>query len=43
MSADHVADETGPQAGSLFELVLLVPEAAVEPVGEALDALDALS
>ena len=43
MSADHAADETGPQAGSLFELVLLVPEAAVEPVGEALDALDALS
>jgi ribosomal protein L11 methyltransferase len=43
VSADHAADETGPQAGSLFELVLLVPEAAVEPVGEALDALDALS
>jgi ribosomal protein L11 methyltransferase len=28
---------------SLFELVLLVPEAAVEPVSDALDALDALS
>ena len=28
---------------SLFELVLLVPEAAVEPTCEALDALDALS
>ncbi|MBX3610670.1 MAG: 50S ribosomal protein L11 methyltransferase [Hydrogenophaga sp.] len=27
----------------MFELVLLVPEAAVEPVGDALDALDALS
>jgi len=27
----------------LFELVLLVPESAVETVGEALDALDALS
>ena len=29
--------------GSLFELVLLVPEAGVEPVGDALVALDALS
>lgn len=28
---------------SYFELVLLVPEAAVEPVSDALDALDALS
>lgn len=28
---------------ALFELVLMVPEAAVEAVGEALDALDALS
>ena len=28
---------------SLFELVLIVPEAAVEAVGDALDALDALS
>jgi len=28
---------------SLFELVLLVPEAGVEPTSEALDALDALS
>jgi ribosomal protein L11 methyltransferase len=28
---------------SLFELVLLVPEAAVEPVSEALEALEALS
>ncbi|MGC4395371.1 50S ribosomal protein L11 methyltransferase [Hydrogenophaga sp. T2] len=27
----------------MFELVLLVPEQAVEPVGDALDALDALS
>jgi ribosomal protein L11 methyltransferase len=29
--------------GSLFELVLLVPEVGVEPVGDALVALDALS
>ncbi len=29
--------------GSLYELVLLVPEAGVEPVGDALVALDALS
>jgi ribosomal protein L11 methyltransferase len=29
--------------GALFELVLLVPEAGVEPVGDALVALDALS
>jgi ribosomal protein L11 methyltransferase len=29
--------------GSLFELVLMVPEAGVEPVGDALVALDALS
>ena len=36
MSAD-------PSGGSLFELVLLVPEAGVEPVGDALVALDALS
>lgn len=43
MSAEQRSDETRPQAGSLFELVLLVPETAVEPVGEALDALDALS
>lgn len=28
---------------SLFELVLLAPEAAVEPISDALDALDALS
>jgi ribosomal protein L11 methyltransferase len=34
------ADASG---GSLFELVLLVPEAGVEPVGDALAALDALS
>jgi ribosomal protein L11 methyltransferase len=34
------ADASG---GSLFELVLLVPEAGVEPVGDALVALDALS
>jgi ribosomal protein L11 methyltransferase len=31
------------EPGALFELVLLVPEQAVEPVGDALDALDALS
>ncbi len=43
MSADPPFNETRPQAGSLFELVLLVPEAAVEPVSDALDALDALS
>lgn len=43
MSADPPTDETRPQAGSLFELVLLVPETAVEPVSDALDALDALS
>jgi ribosomal protein L11 methyltransferase len=34
------ADVSG---GSLYELVLLVPEAGVEPVGDALVALDALS
>lgn len=34
---------TQPPAGSLFELVLLVPEAAVDEVGDALVALDALS
>lgn len=34
---------TQPPAGSLFELVLLVPEAAVDDVGDALVALDALS
>ena len=28
---------------SMHELVLLAPEEAVEPVSEALDALDALS
>jgi ribosomal protein L11 methyltransferase len=43
VSADQPTDETRPQAGSLFELVLLVPETAVEPVSDALDALDALS
>lgn len=42
MSADPHAG-TQPSAGSFFELVLLVAEAAVEPVSEALDALDALS
>ena len=42
MSADPHA-LTQPSAGSFFELVLLVAEAAVEPVSEALDALDALS
>lgn len=36
-------ERAGDPHGSLFELVLLVPEAAVEPVGDALDALDALS
>ena len=30
-------------AAAPFELVLVVPEAAIEAVGEALDALDALS
>lgn len=43
MSAEPDTDATRPQAGSLFELVLLVPEAAVEPVGDALEALEALS
>ncbi|WP_226491554.1 50S ribosomal protein L11 methyltransferase [Hydrogenophaga taeniospiralis] len=42
MNAD-LASQTQPPAGSLFELVLLVPEVAVEPVSDALDALDALS
>ena len=42
MSADANA-QTQPSAGSFFELVLLVAEAAVEPVSDALDALDALS
>ena len=32
-----------PGAATPFELVLVVPEAAIEAVGEALDALDALS
>jgi ribosomal protein L11 methyltransferase len=32
-----------PGGGELFELVLLVPETAVEAVSDALDALDALS
>jgi ribosomal protein L11 methyltransferase len=36
-------DMTQAQASSLFELVLLAPEAAVELVGDALVALDALS
>jgi ribosomal protein L11 methyltransferase len=34
---------TQPQASSLYELVLLAPESAVEAVGDALVALDALS
>ncbi|WP_439586197.1 50S ribosomal protein L11 methyltransferase [Hydrogenophaga sp.] len=34
---------TLPPAGTLFELVLLVPEAAVDDVGDAFVALDALS
>lgn len=42
MNADAQA-QTQPSAGSFFELVLLVAEAAVEPVSDALDALDALS
>ncbi len=42
MSADANA-QTQPSAGSFFELVLLLAEAAVEPVSDALDALDALS
>jgi ribosomal protein L11 methyltransferase len=36
-------ETTPPSAGSLFELVLLAPESAVETVGDALVALDALS
>jgi len=36
-------DAPSPAAGTLFELVLLAPEAAVEQVGDALVALDALS
>lgn len=36
-------ETTSPSAGSLFELVLLAPESAVETVGDALVALDALS
>jgi ribosomal protein L11 methyltransferase len=36
-------DAHPPVAGTLFELVLLAPEAAVEQVGDALVALDALS
>ena len=40
MSAD---DTARPAAGSLFELVLHVPEQAIDTVGDALDALDALS
>jgi len=44
MSADTPAQpQPQPSAGSFFELVLLVTEAAVEPVSDALDALDALS
>lgn len=42
MNADARA-QTQPSVGSFFDLVLLVAEAAVEPVSEALDALDALS
>ena len=38
MSADSAAGAATP-----FELVLVVPEGAIEAVGEALDALDALS
>jgi ribosomal protein L11 methyltransferase len=34
---------TLPPAGTLFELILLVPEAAVDDVGDAFVALDALS
>jgi ribosomal protein L11 methyltransferase len=41
VNADPSA-QTQP-AGSLFELVLLVPETGVEPVSDALVALDALS
>ena len=41
MSVD--LETTPPSAGSLFELVLLAPESAVETVGDALVALDALS
>ncbi|MFM6985962.1 MAG: 50S ribosomal protein L11 methyltransferase [Hydrogenophaga sp.] len=42
MSADEQV-LTQPSAGSFFELVVLLAEAAVEPVSDALDALDALS
>jgi ribosomal protein L11 methyltransferase len=38
-----MTDMTHTQASLLFELVLLAPEAAVEAVGDALVALDALS
>jgi len=38
-----VDQQAASPAGSLFELVLLAPEAAVELVGDALVALDALS
>jgi ribosomal protein L11 methyltransferase len=40
VTADAVPE---PAAGALFELVLLAPESAVEQVGDALVALDALS
>ncbi|WP_297748493.1 50S ribosomal protein L11 methyltransferase [Hydrogenophaga sp.] len=39
----EAALETQPPSGCLFELVLLVPEASVDPVGDAFVALDALS
>ena len=42
MSADRHAQGQS-SAGCCFELLLLVAEAAVEPVSDALDALDALS
>lgn len=37
------SNAASPSAGSLFELVLLAPESAVEVMGDALAALDALS
>ena len=41
--SDEASQLTQPPAGSLFELVLLVPESAVDDVGDAMVALDALS
>lgn len=45
MSAEQPSapPQSDAPAGSLFELILLVPQAALEPVSEALQALQALS